>query len=285
LEEESFEVSRSQIQGYIKDGYVVGPREKLKASGTVEPGQTYVLRVPALVPLEIEGRDVGFTVVYEDEDLIVVDKPRGVVVHPAYGHEQDTVVNGLVYRNITLSQLGGELRPGVVHRIDKDTSGLVMFAKTDAAYHGLSEQLRNHTVTREYVAIVHGVLSHDEGTIDAPVGRDPKNRQRMGIVDNGKDAITHFAVTHRYTEYTSVTCRLETGRTHQIRVHFAYIGHPLAGDPLYGRRHTLPIHGQALHAQILGFVHPTTGATLMFESPIPEDMQTLFNGLEADVIS
>lgn len=281
LEEEAFDVSRSQIQGYIKNGYVTGPKPAFKASETVESGQTYVIRVPALVPLEIVGQDVSFTIVYEDGDVVVVDKPRGVVVHPAAGHESDTVVNGLIHRHVELSQLGGELRPGVVHRIDKDTSGLVMFAKTDAAYHGLAEQLRNHTVVREYVAIVHGVLSHDEGTIDAPVGRDPKNRQRMAVVDQGKDAITHFAVTERYTEYTSVTCRLETGRTHQIRVHFAYIGHPLAGDPLYGRRHTLPITGQALHARVLGFTHPVTGENLLFESQLPTDMQILLDGLEA----
>jgi 23S rRNA pseudouridine1911/1915/1917 synthase len=279
LQEADYDVSRSQVQTYVKDGQVTGPRNKVKSSDEVTAGEEYVVHVPAQKPLELLGYPMDLAVVYEDDDVIVIDKPRGLVVHPAAGHERDTVVNGLIGRGTTLSTLGGDMRPGVVHRIDKDTSGLIMFAKSDLAYHGLAEQLRDHTADRQYEAIVHGVIPHDSGTIDAPVGRDPKNRQRMAVTGSGKHALTHFTILERFTSYTYLSLQLETGRTHQIRVHMAYIGHPLAGDPVYGPRHTLPIDGQALHAKVLGFVHPRDGRRLLFESPLPADFQRLLKGL------
>ena len=279
LQEEDFEVSRSQVQGWLDAGYVQASHGRPKASQSVEQGAVYQISVPADTPFELVADDVQIDVIYEDEDVIVVDKPRGMVVHPAMGHARNTLLNGLAFRKTALSSLGGAFRPGVVHRIDKETSGLLMLAKSDKAYHSLALQLRLHDVQRHYVAIVHGVLSHDEGTIDAPIGRDPVQRQRMAVVDGGKPAITHFTVLERYRDYSLLRCQLETGRTHQIRVHMAYIEHPLAGDKTYGRRHTLPIDGQALHAQVLGFTHPTTGTWLEFESPLPKDMAHLVNGL------
>jgi 23S rRNA pseudouridine1911/1915/1917 synthase len=280
LQEEEYDISRNHVQDWITSGFVTGGKTRLKSSDTVLPGEQFIIQVPADGPVEIGGDEIPLSIVYEDEDVVVVDKPRGLVVHPGAGHARGTLINGLVYRGTKLSELGGQMRPGVVHRIDKDTSGLVMFAKTDKAYYGLSGQLKDHTVIRSYIAIVHGVLTHDEGTIDAPVGRDPHNRQRMAVVETGKPAVTHFYVSERFPEYTIVSCRLETGRTHQIRVHFAYIGHPLAGDGVYGRRKTLAISGQALHAKTLGFVHPGTDENLLFESNLPEDMTKLIDGLQ-----
>ncbi len=282
LQELDYDVSRSQVQQWIADGYVSATRKKVKASDPVETGETYVVDVPDPDPVELVGDDVPFSVVYDDQDVVVVDKPRGVVVHPAAGHPRGTLVNGLIGRGISLSALGGSLRPGVVHRIDKDTSGLLMFAKTDLAYHKLAAQLKEHTVHRVYRAIVHGVLAHDEGMIDAPIGRDPRNRQKMAVRENGKSAVTHFRVLERFREYTYLELKLETGRTHQIRVHMAFIGHPLAGDPLYGRRHTLAIEGQALHAMELGFQHPRTGEWMSFTSQVPEDMEQLLDLLRTE---
>jgi 23S rRNA pseudouridine1911/1915/1917 synthase len=281
LQDLDYSVSRSQVQEWIRAGYVRGARPRLRASDPVVSGESYEVSVPAEEPLAIAPDPMQLAVVYEDEDVVVVDKPRGLVVHPAPGHERGTLVNGLVARGTRLSQLGGALRPGVVHRIDKDTSGLIVLAKSDAAYHSLTAQLREHSAHRVYNAIVHGSLSHDEGTIDAPVGRDPRNRQRMAVTGGGKPAVTHFRVIDRFDKYTHLELRLETGRTHQIRVHMAYIGHPLAGDPVYGLRHTLPIDGQALHARELGFVHPQSGRELRFQSELPEDMRRLLQGLES----
>jgi 23S rRNA pseudouridine1911/1915/1917 synthase len=282
LQELEYEVSRSQVQQWIADGYVQASRKKVKASDPVATGETYVVDVPEPDPVELVGDDVPFAIVHEDQDVVVVDKPRGVVVHPAAGHPRGTLVNGLIGRGIQLSALGGSMRPGVVHRIDKDTSGLLVFAKTDLAYHGLAAQLKEHTVHRIYRAIVHGVVSHDEGMIDAPIGRDPRNRQKMAVREGGKSAVTHFRVLERFRQYSYLELKLETGRTHQIRVHMAFIGHPLAGDPLYGRRHTLAIDGQALHAMELGFQHPRTGEFTSFVSPVPADMEHLLELLRAD---
>ena len=212
---------------------------------------------------------------YEDSDVIVVNKPKGMVVHPAAGHVTGTLVNGLMAHCKDLSGINGVLRPGIVHRIDKDTSGLLMVAKNDKAHEHLVNQLVEKTVTRKYKALVHGNIGHDYGTIDAPIGRDSKDRQSMTVVENGKHAVTHFHVLERFNEYTFVECRLETGRTHQIRVHMKYIGFPLVGDPKYGPRKTLEINGQALHAAILGFIHPTTEEYLEFEAPLPADYEQL----------
>ncbi|WP_067620819.1 RluA family pseudouridine synthase [Alicyclobacillus acidiphilus] len=281
LQEDDVDVSRNVVQTWVKDGLVRRtPAGKIKPSDPIEAGQSYEVEIPSEEPFEIEPDDLPLSIVFEDDDVVVVDKPRGLVVHPGAGHPRNTVINALVARGIRLSQLGGEMRPGVVHRIDKDTSGLVMFAKTDKAYYALTEQLRLHTVERQYIAIVHGTLEHRTGTIDMPIARDPQDRQKMKAMLEGKRAVTHFSVIRQYPNYALVECRLETGRTHQIRVHFAQIGHPLAGDHVYGRRHTLPIDGQALHAQTLGFVHPTTGEAVRLTSPLPPDMEDLIQHLE-----
>jgi 23S rRNA pseudouridine1911/1915/1917 synthase len=284
LQELDYDVSRNQIQEWIENGWVTSDLPRLKASGVVSAGTKIRVDVPEPDPVTLTPESISIDVVFEDDDLIVVNKPRGLVVHPAAGHAHGTLVNALLGRGTTLSTLGGQYRPGVVHRIDKDTSGLLMFAKTDLAYHKLAEQLKEHTVHRVYRAIAHGRLTHDKGSIDAPIGRDPRNRQRMAVTNKGKHAMTHFQVLERFAEYTYVEVKLETGRTHQIRVHMAYIEHPLAGDLIYGRRHTLDIQGQALHAMTLGFVHPRSGKELSFEAPIPEDMVRLLTGLQVDIL-
>lgn len=282
LQEDDIDISRNIVQQWVKGGNVArNPTGKIKPSDVIEEDQSYHVEVPSEEPFEIEADDVPIVIAHEDEDVVVVDKPRGLVVHPGAGHPRGTVINGLVARGITLSQLGGEMRPGVVHRIDKDTSGLVMFAKTDSAYYALTEQLRLHTVERQYVAIVHGTMEHQSGTIDMPIARDPQDRQKMKATLDGKRAVTHFQVIEQFANYAWVECRLETGRTHQIRVHFAQIGHPLAGDHVYGRRHTLPIDGQALHAMTLGFVHPSTGRDIRLTSELPADMADLVAHLQS----
>lgn len=269
-------VSRTQIQLWITEQQVTVDERPVKASYRLGVDEVVTLDVPDAVPLEVLPEPLPLNIVYEDGDLLVIDKPRGMVVHPAPGHETGTLVNGLLYHCRDLSGINGVLRPGIVHRIDKDTSGLLVVAKHDSAHVSLARQLAEHTVEREYVAIVHGRLAVDAGTIDAPIGRDPKDRQRMSVVQKGgKRAVTHFTVERRFADYTLVRLRLETGRTHQIRVHMKYIGHPVAGDPKYGPRRTLPIAGQALHAAVLGFDHPRTGERMRFEAPLPEDMQRL----------
>ncbi|EPZ51531.1 RluA family pseudouridine synthase [Alicyclobacillus acidoterrestris] len=285
LQDDDIDISRSVVQKWVKAGLVSRiPAGKIKASDAIEAGQTYTVEVPEDEPFEIVPDDIPLSIVYDDPHVVVVDKPRGLVVHPAAGHPRGTVINGLVARGITLSALGGDMRPGVVHRIDKDTSGLVMFAKTEMAYYALTEQLRTHSVERQYIAIVHGRMTHETGTVEMPIGRDPQDRQKMAVVESGKRAVTHFQVLEKFERYTLVQCRLETGRTHQIRVHFAAIGHPLAGDQVYGRRHTLPIHGQALHAKTLGFIHPESGEMVRLESPLPDDMEKLISNLRAGLI-
>lgn len=272
--------SRSQVQAWIKEGRVTVNGEPSKNNYKVAPDDEISLRVPPPKELNIRPEAMDLEIVYEDEDVVVVNKPRGLVVHPAPGHYSGTLVNGLLEHCKDLSGINGVLRPGIVHRIDKDTSGLLMVAKNDKAHMGLAEQLKNHTVNRKYVAIVHGVIQHEMGTIDAPIGRDPKNRQQMAVVfENSKPAITHFVVLERFKDYTLVELKLETGRTHQIRVHMKYIGFPLASDPKYGPKDTLELNGQALHAKTLGFVHPRTGEYLEFEAPLPADMQEVLTFL------
>ena len=271
--------SRSQIQRWIEDGHVkvndqpVKPKYKLAVGDvvTIEPEKPKKIDlVPENIPLDI---------VYEDDDVIVVNKPQGMVVHPAPGHPDHTLVNALMYHS-PLSTINGEFRPGIVHRIDKDTSGLLMVAKNDMAHRSLAAQLKAKTNEREYVALVHGVIKEDQGTIDAPLGRSPKDRKKQAVVADGRHAVTHFKVLKRYQHYTLVSCRLETGRTHQIRVHMKYIGHPLAGDPLYGPRKTLPGNGQYLHARLLGFKHPRTGKQLTFTAPLPSYFQKMLDKLD-----
>ncbi|WP_243289948.1 RluA family pseudouridine synthase [Bacillus sp. FJAT-47783] len=273
--------SRTQVQQWIKDGLVLVNDQKVKGNYKCQLHDSITVSIPAPESLDVEPEEMDLDIFYEDEDVLVVNKPRGMVVHPAPGHSSGTLVNGLMAHCKDLSGINGVLRPGIVHRIDKDTSGLLMVAKNDRAHESLVNQLVQKTVTRKYRAIVHGVIPHDVGTIDAPIGRDPKDRQSMTVTEvNSKEAVTHFNVIQRFKEYTFIECQLETGRTHQIRVHMKYIGYPLAGDPKYGPKKTLPIEGQALHAGILGFTHPKTGEYMEFEAPLPTEFEHLLQVLK-----
>lgn len=263
-------ITRSHIQQWIKEGAVMVNDKQVKANYQVQEGDTIYIEEPELVALDVQAENIPIEVVYEDDDLLVVNKPQGMVVHPSAGHQSGTLVNALMYHTKNLSGINGTIRPGIVHRIDKDTSGLLMVAKNERAHEKLAAQLKDHTSLREYYALVHGVIPHDKGTIDAPLGRAKNDRKKQDIVDDGRSAITHFQVLERFKEFTLVSLQLETGRTHQIRVHMKYIGYPLAGDPTYGPRKTLTGNGQFLHARVLGFNHPTTGEFLTFEAPLPE---------------
>ncbi|TSB46344.1 RluA family pseudouridine synthase [Alkalicoccobacillus porphyridii] len=275
------DVSRSQIQLWIKDGHVLVNDSATKSNYKTETGDHIYVTVPEAVEIEAIAEDIPLDIVYEDEDVIVVNKPRGMVVHPAPGHPNGTLVNALLYHCTDLPGINGEIRPGIVHRIDKDTSGLLMVAKNDQAHESLVDQLKAKTTKRVYQTIVHGVIHHEHGTVDAPIGRDRRDRQSMAVTDeNGREAVTHFTVLERFEHYSYITCQLETGRTHQIRVHMKYIGHPVAGDPKYGPKKTLDINGQALHASVLGFTHPRTGEEMLFEAPMPEDMEKLLKKLQ-----
>ncbi|MDH4420065.1 MULTISPECIES: RluA family pseudouridine synthase [Bacillus] len=271
------EWSRSQVQQWIKDDVVTVNGKAVKGNYKVRENDEITVTIPEPEALDIQPEDMNLEIYYEDADVLVVNKPRGMVVHPAPGHTSGTLVNGLMHHCTDLSGINGVMRPGIVHRIDKDTSGLLMVAKNDMAHESLVNQLVAKTVTRRYKAIVHGVIPHDKGTIDAPIGRDKKERQSMTVDENGKHAVTHFQVLERFKDFTLVECRLETGRTHQIRVHMKYIGYPLAGDPKYGPKKTLDMNGQALHAGILGFDHPRTGEYIQFEAPIPEVFEDALN--------
>ncbi|HHT7084365.1 TPA: RluA family pseudouridine synthase [Bacillus cereus] len=271
------EWSRTQVQQWIKDDVVTVNGKAVKGNYKVRENDEITVTIPEPEELDIQPEDMNLEIYYEDADVLVVNKPRGMVVHPAPGHTSGTLVNGLMHHCTDLSGINGVMRPGIVHRIDKDTSGLLMVAKNDIAHESLVNQLVAKTVTRRYKAIVHGVIPHDKGTIDAPIARDKKERQSMTVDENGKHAVTHFQVLERFKDFTLVECRLETGRTHQIRVHMKYIGYPLAGDPKYGPKKTLDMNGQALHAGILGFDHPRTGEYIQFEAPIPEVFEDALN--------
>ena len=271
------EWSRTQVQQWIKDEVVTVNGKAVKGNYKVKEEDEITVTIPEPEELDIQPEDLNLEIYYEDADVLVVNKPRGMVVHPAPGHTSGTLVNGLMHHCTDLSGINGVMRPGIVHRIDKDTSGLLMVAKNDMAHESLVNQLVAKTVTRRYKAIVHGVIPHDKGTIDAPIARDKKERQSMTVDENGKNAVTHFQVLERFKDFTLVECRLETGRTHQIRVHMKYIGYPLAGDPKYGPKKTLDMNGQALHAGILGFDHPRTGEYIQFEAPIPEVFEDELN--------
>lgn len=274
-------VSRTQIQDWIKAGAVLVNKSVIKTNYKVSEGDIVVVRIPEPEAAAIVPENIPLEIVYEDSDVIVINKGRGMVVHPAPGHPGGTVVNALMYHCKDLSSINGLVRPGIVHRIDKDTTGLLMAAKNDLAHASLAQQLKEHTVTRKYIALVHGNVPHDQGTIDAPLGRDLNDRKLFTITEhNSRHAVTHFLVTERIGgDYTVVELQLETGRTHQIRVHMKYIGHPLAGDPIYGRNKTVALKGQALHAALLGFKHPRTGEYLEFEAPLPSDMEHVLNSL------
>lgn len=273
------DISRSQLQKWIEDGNVTVNGEKVKPKYKLAVGDRVVVQPEKPQKIDLEPENIPLDIVYEDDDVIVVNKPQGMVVHPAPGHPNHTLVNALLYHS-PLSTINGEFRPGIVHRIDKDTSGLLMIAKNDLAHWSLAAQLKAKTNEREYVALVHGVIKEERGTIDAPLGRSKKDRKKQAVVEDGRHAVTHFKVLERFQHYTLVSCRLETGRTHQIRVHMKYIGHPLAGDPLYGPRKTLPGNGQYLHARLLGFKHPRTGKQMTFTSPLPEYFQKMIDHLE-----
>ncbi|MCK6256939.1 RluA family pseudouridine synthase [Fictibacillus sp. KIGAM418] len=272
--------SRSQVQNWVKDGMVTVNGKTVKTNYKCSAGDIISITIPEPTILDVEAEEMNLDIVFEDSDVLVVNKPRGMVVHPAPGNYSGTLVNGLMAHCKDLSGINGVLRPGIVHRIDKDTTGLLMVAKNDMAHESLVSQLKAKTTTRKYKAIVHGVMPHDKGTIDAPIGRDKSDRQKMTVTDeNSRDAVTHFNVLEKFNDFTFVECQLETGRTHQIRVHLKYIGFPLAGDPKYGPKKTLDINGQALHAGLLGFEHPRTKEYMEFEVPLPKDMEQLLDNL------
>ncbi|MEM5093397.1 RluA family pseudouridine synthase [Enterococcus faecalis] len=262
--------SRSQIQQWLKEKHVTVNGETVRANYKVTAGDEIVVTIPEPEVLDMVAEDIPLTIVYEDNDVIVVNKPQGMVVHPSVGHPNGTLVNALLHHADHLSAINDVVRPGIVHRIDKDTSGLLMVAKNDQAHESLAKQLKEKTSLRKYVALVHGVIPHDKGEINAPIGRSKVDRKMQAVIEGGKEAVTHFTVLECFDAFTLVELQLETGRTHQIRVHMKYIGYPLAGDPLYGPKKTLPGNGQFLHAKLLGFTHPTTGEQLVFEAPLPE---------------
>jgi len=275
-------LSRTQVQEWIKAGAASVNGKTVKANYKLALGDVLVINIPESEDANIDPEDIPLEVVYEDSDVIVINKPRGLVVHPAPGHSSGTVVNALMHHCKDLSGINGMLRPGIVHRIDKDTTGLLMAAKNDLAHVSLAEQLKEHSVTRKYIALVHGNVPHDQGTIDAPIGRDRNDRKLFTVTEhNSKPAVTHFVVLERLGDYTLLELQLETGRTHQIRVHMKYIGHPMAGDPVYGRNKTVALDGQALHAAVLGFTHPRTGERLLFEAPLPEDFEHVLASLKS----
>lgn len=263
------ELSRSLANEQIKAGQVLVNGQAKKAKYTVKVGDVVTYELPVVAELTYEAEDLPLDVVYEDAHVAVVNKAQGMVVHPSAGHTSGTLVNALMYHIKDLSGINGVLRPGIVHRIDKDTSGLLMIAKNDAAHVALAEELKAQKSLRKYLAIVHGNLPNDRGVIEAPIGRSDKDRKKQAVTAKGKPALTRFHVLERFGDYTLVELTLETGRTHQIRVHMAYIGHPIAGDPAYGPRKTLKGHGQFLHAETLGFTHPATGELMTFSAPVP----------------
>ncbi|KAA1042721.1 RluA family pseudouridine synthase [Macrococcus equipercicus] len=271
--------SRNQIQDWIKNELVQVNGKVVKANYKLRLNDEIIVTEKPVEEVDLVAEDLGIEIYYEDKDVAVVYKPKGMVVHPAPGHPNGTLVNGLMYAIKDLSGINGEIRPGIVHRIDKDTSGLLMVAKNDIAHRGLVDQLVSKTVTRKYTALVHGIIPHEFGTIDAPIGRNPKDRQEMSVQDNGKEAVTHFNVLETFDKFSLVECQLETGRTHQIRVHMKHIGFPLAGDPKYGPKKTLDIGGQALHAGVIGFEHPVTGEYIERTAPLPDYFEELIRKL------
>lgn len=263
------DLSRSQANEEIKNGTVLVNGQISKAKYSVQVGDIITYEIPDEEVLEYVAEDIPLDIIYEDDDVAVVNKPQGMVVHPSAGHSSGTMVNALMYHIKNLSSINGVIRPGIVHRIDKDTSGLLMVAKNDKAHQDLADELKAKKSLRKYVAIVHGNLPNDRGMIEAPIGRSDKDRKKQAVTVKGKDAVTRFNVLERFGDFTLVELTLETGRTHQIRVHMAYIGHPIAGDPLYGPRKTLANNGQFLHAQTLGFTHPTSGEMMTFSAEPP----------------
>ena len=273
------EYTRSQIQQWLKEQAITVNGEVIKSNYKVKVADEIVILVPEEKELSLLPENIPLDIVYEDQDVVVINKPQGMVVHPSAGHETVTLVNALLYHIKDLSSINGVIRPGIVHRIDKDTSGLLVVAKNDVAHEKLSEQLKQRKAERKYLAIVHGNFSHDKGTIDAPIGRSTVNRKSQAVVKGGKEAVTHFTVLEQFDGFSLVECQLETGRTHQIRVHMKYIEHPIAGDPLYGPKKTLKGEGQYLHAKTLSFVHPTTNEEMTFQAELPNNFQQQLKSL------
>ena len=278
------EYSREYVKRLITAGEILIDGQKKKASYRLKGGESISLTIPEPEECHIRPENIALAIIYEDADVIVVNKPQGMVVHPAPGNHSGTLVNGLLYHTKDLSNINGVMRPGIIHRIDKDTSGLLMVAKNDCAHSSLSEQLQEHTILRRYYGLVKGVVKPSKGTVDMPIGRHPLDRIKMAVVEkNSKAAITHFEVIKRFARYTFVRFQLETGRTHQIRVHMEKIGHPLAGDPLYGKgdkNNPFKTQGQCLHAQTLGFIHPRTGEKIVFKAPLPQNFVEILKGLK-----
>lgn len=270
--------SRNYIKKLIDDGLVTLNGAPVKSNCKVKENDNIVIEVPDPVSLDVEPEDIPIDIVYEDSDIIIINKARGMVVHPADGNYSGTLVNALLFHCKDLSDINGVKRPGIVHRIDKDTTGLLVVAKNNEAHNFLAEQIKHHDVQRIYTALVEGTIEESRGTVNAPIGRHPADRKKMCVnTKNGKDAVTHFTVLERFPETTLVECRLETGRTHQIRVHLSYIGHPVTGDPVYGRRNSRGMEGQALHAGKLILTHPRTKEEMVFEAPLPQDFQNLLD--------
>ncbi len=266
------EVTRSRVASLLEEGNITVNGNVPQKSYKVKQGDVITVNIPDPVELDVVAQDIPLDIVYEDEHLLVVNKPKGMVVHPAAGNLDGTLVNALLYHcKGSLSGINGIMRPGIVHRIDKDTSGLLIVAKNDSAHNFLAEQIKEHSFTREYEAVVHGNIKADNGSIDAPIGRHPVKRKQMAVTpENSKNAVTHFTVLQRFGDFTHVRLRLETGRTHQIRVHMSYIGHPVAGDEVYGPKSVAKgLSGQCLHAKKIGFIHPATREYLEFDSELP----------------
>ena len=273
--------SRSRIQQLIEEENILVNDVKVKSNYKVKTGDIISGEIPEDQELEVEPEKMDLDILYEDQDVIVINKPKGMVVHPGAGNTKHTLVNGLLAHCKDLSGINGVLRPGIVHRIDKDTSGCLVVAKNDNAHQNLSEQLSTKTMKRTYIALVHGVLPHNVGTIEAPIGRDKNDRQKMTVTSVGsRPAVTHFKVLKRYNDMTLVECQLETGRTHQIRVHFQYIGYPIVGDPKYSIRNTPETQGQCLHAYKIEFVHPRTNELMQFSAEMPDVFKKVLEELE-----
>ena len=277
--------SRSYLQGLIEKGNIKVNNKDIKSNYKLREFDDISVILPEPILLQVEPEDIPLNIVYEDSDVIVVNKPKGMVVHPAPGNYNGTLVNALLYHCNDLSSINGVVRPGIVHRIDKDTSGILVVAKNDEAHNFLSDQLRNHSMKREYYALVEGRISKDNGTIDKPLGRNKKDRLKFAIVEGGRRAVTHYEVLERYRNTTLIKCNLETGRTHQIRVHMASISHPLVGDNLYGlKKQKYKMDGQMLHAKVLGFIHPRTKEYMEFSSELPENFEKLIQNLRKESV-
>lgn len=276
--------SRSYIQGLIEKENIKVNGKSIKSNYKVKENDEILISMPEALELEVEAEDIPLDILYEDNDVIVINKPQGMVVHPAPGNYTKTLVNALLYHCKDLSTINGVIRPGIVHRIDKDTTGVLVVAKNDEAHNFLSKQLQTHSMKREYIALVEGRLKEDKGTINKPIGRNKKDRLKMGIVEDGKRAVTHYEVLERYKTTTLIKCVLETGRTHQIRVHMASIGHPLVGDEVYGfKKQRFKLKGQVLHAKTLGFIHPKTKEYMEFTTNLPEYYNNLIEKLRKEV--